>query len=143
MCVLFVLGIIEYGLAALWTQAVVARKSIYVSIITFVNIMLWGYVTSFIATGSLKYLVAHASGCALGAALASRLPPEVVTETPREHLRCTGSNQIVSYGPALGSTGRLKGELRVEVDRYLVKQRTKTLVANTNEFFGASEALAA
>lgn len=66
---LFVAGVVEYGLAALWTQALVAEKATLTAGITFVNVMVWGFVITSLEPGDPWCIVTHGLGCALGAAV--------------------------------------------------------------------------
>lgn len=65
---LFAAGMVEYGLAALWTQALVAQKAGLTAGVTFVNVMVWGFVITNLKPGDPWCIVVHGLGCALGAA---------------------------------------------------------------------------
>lgn len=65
---LFAAGVVEYGLAALWTQALVAQKAGLTAGVTFLNVMVWGFVITSLKPGDPWAIVTHGLGCALGAA---------------------------------------------------------------------------
>lgn len=65
---LFVAGVVEYALAAGWTQALVAGRVGRIGAITFVNVLVWGFVVSNLRVGDPLAIVTHGLGCALGAA---------------------------------------------------------------------------
>jgi len=78
---LFVVGGVEYLLAAWWTQTVVDRRVGVTAVVTFVNVLLWGFVITRLEPDQPVLLVAHGLGCAVGAALACRIP-----ESPRSRV---------------------------------------------------------
>lgn len=65
---LFVVGVVEYGLAAAWTRVVVSKRALPTAVVTFVNVMLWGFVITNLEPGNPWLLVVHGLGCAIGAA---------------------------------------------------------------------------
>lgn len=65
---LFVAGVLEYALATRWTQALVAGHVGMTGGITFVNVLLWGFVVANLRVGDPLAIVTHGLGCALGAA---------------------------------------------------------------------------
>lgn len=69
---LFITGMVEYALAAAWTRSVAKKQPAVCAALSFVNVMIWGMVVSTVASGSWPLLVAHAAGCAVGAALTVR-----------------------------------------------------------------------
>jgi hypothetical protein len=71
---LFVVGAVEYVLAAWWTQSVVSRRAFATAAVTFVNVLLWGFVITRLEPDQPLLLVAHGLGCAVGAAAACGLP---------------------------------------------------------------------
>lgn len=72
LTLLFLTGVVEYALAAAWTKSVAKKQPALCATLSFTNVMIWGMVVSSITTGSWLPLVAHAAGCALGAALTVR-----------------------------------------------------------------------
>lgn len=76
---LFAAGIAEYMLAAYWTRVVVARAVGRTAAVTFVNVMVWGFIVANIKIEEPLLLVIHGAGCALGASLVCAwgdAPPE-------------------------------------------------------------------
>lgn len=65
--ILFILGCIEYILAAAWTHYFVSRQVARTGIVTLVSVCLWGFVVSSLGMGDTGLIVAHAIGCATGA----------------------------------------------------------------------------
>lgn len=72
---LFAVGVVEYLLAAWWTQALIARNAPMTSTVTFVSVLLWGFVITQLEPGAPWRIVAHGLGCALGAGIAARWSP--------------------------------------------------------------------
>jgi len=68
--IVFVAGIVEYLLAVYWTQTVVAKHVKRAAAITFLNVMLWGFVVMNLRLGDPILLIVHAIGCAIGSAIA-------------------------------------------------------------------------
>jgi hypothetical protein len=66
---LFLAGVAEYVLAAYWTHALVTKKVAQTAGVTFLNVMLWGFVVTNLRVSEPRLLVIHGLGCALGAAL--------------------------------------------------------------------------
>lgn len=66
---LFAAGVVEYTLAAYWTQIVVSKRVGQTAAVTFMNVMLWGFVVANLKLADVTLLVIHGLGCALGAAL--------------------------------------------------------------------------
>ncbi len=69
---LFLIGAVEYALAAAWTESVSRKHATACAGISFVNVMIWGTVVTYVSTGGLPALIAHALGCAVGAWLTVR-----------------------------------------------------------------------
>jgi hypothetical protein len=65
---LFAAGVVEYGLAALWTQCLIAQRAGLTGGVTFLNVMLWGFVITNLKPGDPWAIITHGLGCALGAA---------------------------------------------------------------------------
>jgi hypothetical protein len=72
---LFVVGVAEYLLAAWWTQALIARNVGITGTVTFVNVMLWGFVITNLEAGEPAPIIVHGLGCALGAGVATWWAP--------------------------------------------------------------------
>ena len=79
---LFAVGMVEYGLATLWTRVVVSRQVGATALVTFVNVLLWGFVITSLEPGNPGLLVIHGAGCALGAAVACRFGAGEVEAMP-------------------------------------------------------------
>jgi hypothetical protein len=87
---LFAVGMVEYGLATLWTRVVVSRQAGATALVTFLNVLMWGFVITSLEPGNPGLLVIHGAGCALGAAIACRFGgngAELPVETPRRSFR--------------------------------------------------------
>jgi len=64
---MFAAGMVEYFLAAYWTQVVVKRDAGRTAVTTFLSVMLWGFVVANIRLSDPALLVIHGLGCAVGA----------------------------------------------------------------------------
>lgn len=66
---LFLAGVLEYTLAALWTRYLVSRAIVKTGLVTFISACLWGFVISQMTILNPIAIVLHAIGCCCGAML--------------------------------------------------------------------------
>jgi hypothetical protein len=121
---LFAVGVVEYTLAALWTRVVVTRRAGATALVTFVNVLLWGFVITSLEPGNPGLLVIHGAGCALGAAASCWIGADEVREVsprPARRLyarRATARARRRPVRPgAAADRGRTRGRARYRTRR--------------------------